>query len=190
MAATKLWSLVGIPVDVGLLLFPVTYIIGDLSVEIYGQRLTNYMVLCSAFFALVIMGIFSFAHVLPDYPGADNTAFYILSDELGRLFLASIASFVASELVNNFVFTKIRHASQKDNFYKRALLSSAVARVADETVYEIVAFYGKLPFQDFLMQLAFAFIIGMVIESVFSPVTNFLAQKLPKILHYSDGHPI
>lgn len=190
IAAVKLWSFCGLPADAGLLLFPITYIIGDISVEIYGKNLANQMALCSGAFAVVTAVILWLANLLPDYPGADNTTYYLMSKELGRMFLASIAAFVASELTNNAVFAKIRRTQLTDNFYARALLSSAVARVVDECVFEITAFYGKLPLKDFLMQMLFAFVIGMVLEGIFSPVTNWLSKWLPVRVHYNNGNRI
>ena len=38
IAAVKLWNLWGIAVDGGLIIFPLTYIVGDILVELYGQR--------------------------------------------------------------------------------------------------------------------------------------------------------
>ncbi len=191
IAATKIWNFCGIPVDAGVLIFPIIYVVGDLTVEIYGQKLANLTTLCSTCVGLIIMVIFTLARILPDYPEANNTAFYILTDELGRLFFASISSFAASGIVNNYVAATIRHHYTKsDSFYLRALASSAVARIIDGIVFETIAFYGKLPFWDFFTQLSFAFIIGMLIETAVSPVTNFLAQTFTRALRYTDGRII
>lgn len=94
LAALKIWNFFGIPVDAGILLFPVSYIVGDLLVAFYGEKIANHVAIDTAIFAVIAAALLWVARVLlPDYPGADNTAFLTIQSATGRIFLASVAGF-------------------------------------------------------------------------------------------------
>lgn len=189
LAALKVWNLFGIPVDAGIWLFPLGYIVGDLLVEIYGQKVANLVSLYCTIFALLVAGVLWFAKVaLLDFPGVDNSAFEIIQSATGRIFLASVAGFLAGQIINNGVFASIR-ARQKSEagFLKRALLSSVVAHIFDSLVFETLAFVGRVPFGDFLMQMVFAYFAGIALEVILSPLTAMLARRLRKRLNYTNG---
>lgn len=190
LAALKVWNLFGIPVDAGIWLFPIAYIVGDLLVEIYGQKIANLVSFYCALFAMIVAAVLAFAKVaLPDFPGVDNGAFEVIQSATGRIFLASVAGFLVGQIVNNGIFAKLRakESNQAAGFIKRALLSSAVAHIFDSLIFETLAFVGRVSFGDFLMQMTFAYVAGILLEIVLSPLTNFLADKSRQKLQYSGG---
>lgn len=193
LAALKIWNLFGIPVDAGIWLFPIAYIVGDLLVEIYGQKVANLVSCYCSLFAVIVAAVLAFAKMaLADFPGVDNSAFDIIQSATGRIFLASVAGFLVGQFINNDVFASIR-SKQKDKnakFIKRALLSSAVAHIFDSLVFETLAFVGRVSFADFLMQMAFAYFAGILLEAILSPVTAILARRIRERLKYSDGKAI
>ncbi len=187
LAALKVWNLFGIPVDAGILLFPITYMVGDLLVEIFGQKVANLVSVYCSLFAVVVAGILLFAKVvLPDFPGVDNEAFDIIQGATGRIFLASVAGFLVGQLVNNGLFVRLR-ASKRTNFIKRALLSSAVAHAFDSLLFETLAFVGRVSFGDFIVQAMFAYLAGLVLETILSPITAKIAAGLRRKLKYVNG---
>lgn len=64
------------------------------------------------------------------------------------------------------------------SFIARALGSSAFAHLIDSAIFETIAFFGVLPFQDFLAQAVFAYILGMGFEMILSPIEMLIAKKL------------
>lgn len=207
LAAIKLWDLFGIPVDGGIVMFPVTYILGDLLVEIYGRRTANAVASCGFALGLLTCVLLWIVTALPDYPGADNSAFLAISGMASRIFLASIFSFWCSQRLNNFLFAKIRQAQTKNQqtratgqpavdqnplnrFWFRALSSSFFAHLLDCVVFETAAFLGRLTVWEFLAQASFAFIAGFALETILLPLTSYLAKKLKSILRFEDGHSI
>ncbi len=193
LAALKVWNLFGIPVDGGIWLFPITYIVGDLLVEIYGQKVANYVSFYCTFFAVLVAAVLFFAKaLLPDFPGVDNSAFEIIQSATGRIFLASVAGFFVSQIVNNGIFAKIRARSHKTDtssgFRTRALLSSAVAHIPDCLIFETLAFIGRVSLSDFFLQASFAYLAGILLEIIFSFISAPLATYLSRKLHYTNGH--
>lgn len=198
LAALKIWDFCGIPVDAGIFMFPITYIVGDLLVNIFGQKLANLIAIYCSGFAVAVAIIMWFAKlVLPDFPGVDNSAFAAVQSATGRIFLASVAGFLAGQIINNGVFAKIR-TWQDDNelnfdngessrFKLRAFASSVVAHLPDSLLFETLAFLGRVSWLDFVKQAAFAYVAGIVLELILLRLTAFLAARLRYNLAYSDG---
>lgn len=187
LAAVKLWNLAGIPVDGGLVCFPITYMLGDLIVEFYGKTLAKKVVYAGLVVNILAAVVFYIVIALPSYPGWTMQEAY--ASVLGftpRIIAASLLSFVCSNLFNNHVFVQMKESGGvfTHHFIARALGSSAVARIIDSGIFETVAFFGVLPFGDFLHQAIFAYVAGFAIECALSPVEN----KIQKHLKRSIGH--
>lgn len=164
--AVKIWNLGGIPVDAGILLFPIAYVIGDLLVEIYGRKLADRVAWVSCLAGGLTVSIVGLASLLPNYPGADNSAFEAVVGVTGRVFLASIVGFIASQLLNNYVFDRIRKRQKKNSFVTRALGSSLLAHIPDILLFEPIAFLGRLSIAEFATQAAFAYAASVVMEVI------------------------
>lgn len=192
LAALKIWSFFGIPVDAGIILFPISYIVGDWLVEIYGEKMADLVAIYCSIFAVVVAATLLVAKlILPDYPGADNSAFAIVQSATGRIFLASVAGFISSQLLNNRVFSAVK-SRQKDvdswwGYLQRALASSAAARAIDLALFELLAFFGRLSVREFFEQAIFAYVAGVVLESLFSAALKPKTEALVTKLNYRDG---
>lgn len=191
LAATKIWDLGGIPVDGGILLFPLSYVLGDLLVEVYGRRTADCVAWTSCLVGLLTVGIVMLTKLLPDYSGADNSGFLMIAGATGRIFLASIVGFLAGQLLNNYVFERVRRKQEKretDSFWQRALISSALAHIPDILLFEPIAFWGKLSGREFIEQAIFAYAAAIILESVLLLlVTKPLAKRLVLRLKFRHG---
>lgn len=177
LAAGKIWSLFGIPVDGGIIIFPLSYIIGDLIVGLYGERRANKVVFVSMLMmALTIGTTWVVANWLPPFEGWDGQeAFASVFGTAGRITIASLISYLLSNLVNNRTFVGIRRG-----FIGKALGSSAVARLIDSLTFETLAFYGVLSFSEFLKQVAFAYFAGFALEVILSPLSKMVYSLLDR----------
>lgn len=175
LAAGKLWNLFGIAADGGLIIFPITYIIGDLVVALYGREKANLVVFMSTLMGgLMAIVMWTVVRVLPAFPGwHDQAAFEIIFGQVGRITIASLIGYLVSNLLNNHVFVKI-----EGGFLGKALGSSVVARLIDNLTFETIAFLGVLETKDFLIQMLFAYIIGMILETLLAPVSKIIFRQL------------
>lgn len=186
--ATKIWDLMGIPVDGGLIIFPISYIVSDLLVELFGRKIANKVVLISVAINVAVVGFFIAAVYLPPYAGWDGQeAFSSILNFSVRITGASLLSFLLSNFVNSRVFEQVRKKQEKSGYRTRALLSSLAGRVVDVVVFEAVAFLGVLPFKDFVVQAVGAYVEGQFVELVILVcVADFIAVKIQK---YIDSDP-
>ena len=180
IAATKLWDFCGIAVDGGIVIFPLSYILGDVIVELFGRKMARQIIWAGfTLSALAMISLFA-VQALPVYGETpDSIAALGLAP---RIVIGSLLSYVASQLINNLVFEKIKKKTRGKFFAMRALGSSAVARLIDSAIFEIIAFLGVLSFGEFLAQASFAYVAGMVLEVILSPLTYLIAKKLDLII--------
>ncbi len=161
LSAIKLWNLAGIAVDGGLVLFPLTYILGDLIVEMFGKSTSKTIIYAS--FLVNVIAVFVF-YAVTAYPGWDmQDAYAMVLGFSPRIIFGSLLGFLTSNLLNNYLFIKMKQSDSlfSKSFIARALGSSAFAHLIDSTIFETVAFLGVLSFPEFVKQAIFAYILGM-----------------------------
>lgn len=184
---TRLSSL-SLAVDGGIIVFPITYIIGDLLSEIYGKRLANIVANCNFILGLGVCGILWIVSLLPNYSHADNSTFIAISSMVSRIFIASLISFWLSQRVNNHFFAIIREHSRSttinQSFASRAFFSSLIAHAVDSFIFEIIAFIGRIPLSEFIRQAIFAYLAGILLETILLPITKRLANSLSQKLQF------
>ena len=171
--AAKIWDLYGIPVDGGLLLFPLSYVFGDMLMEIYGKRVADYVAKIVVVLNVVAMVALGLVVYLPPFPGWDGQDAYatIFSFSV-RITAGSLVGYLLSQLTNNWAFLKIfdwqlagKKPKSLKGFRLRAIGSSLVGRLVDNLIFETIAFYGILPLNDFLKQAAGAYLEGLIVET-------------------------
>lgn len=181
IVSVKLWDFAGIAVDGGIVIFPLSYILGDLMMEIYGKKMANYVVFLSFGMDVLVTLIILVVGCLPAYPGWGGQAAYeAILGFTPRIMLGSLVAYLVSELMNNVVFEKIKRVTGEGKLWLRLLGSSAVARVADTVIFETVAFFGVLSAGEFILQAGFAYVAGFALEIILTPVTYWLVGKLKK----------
>ena len=189
LSAVKLWNLFGIAVDGGVVLFPITYIMGDLIVEFYGKKIAKSIIFAGFFVNILAILVFYIVIALPAYDGWNMQEAY--ASVLGftpRIIIGSLIAYLCSNIFNNFIFTKLKNGNGifASSFIARALGSSAFAQIIDSFIFETIAFFGVLAFQEFLAQAIFAYVLGIGFEIVLSPIEAFIAKKLGGKLEHDN----
>lgn len=181
IVAVKLWNFCGIAVDGGIAIFPLSYIIGDVVMELYGKKIGDHVVFVG--FAINIMAVLVFLLVgaLPEYPGwGGQESYNAILGFTPRIVIGSLAGYVTSGLVNNFVFAKIKKRTGEKYLFLRSLGSSMIAKVFDILLFDTIAFLGVLSFSEFCSQVAFAYGAGIVLEILLTPLTYLAVKALKK----------
>ena len=181
IVACKLWDFFGIPVDGGIAIFPLTYIIGDLMVELYGKKLANYVIYIGFGLNILAVLIFLLVGTLPPYAGWEGQgAYQTILGFTPRILVGSLTAYVVSGVVNNIIFEKIRKRTGEKKLWLRSLGSSVVSKIIDNVLFKTIAFLGLLSFSEFMSQLIFAFVASLVLEVLLTPLTYLLVARLKK----------
>ena len=184
LAATKLWNMFGIAVDGGILCFPISYILGDIIIEFYGKKVAKSVIFSSLLLNILAALVFWAVCVLPPFAGTEEMQNSIVN-VLGfapRIIIGSLTAYLFSQFSNNFIFEKIKKKTGSKLFLVRALGSSVVAHFLDSLVFETIAFLGVLPFNDFLNQALFAYLLGLGLELILSPIELLIVAKVRPFL--------
>lgn len=172
IVAVKLFNFYGVAVDGGIVLFPISYVIGDVAVELYGKKEARNIIVGSFLVNLVAVMVFLIVEKLPAYPNwHGQEAYEAILGFTPRLVAGSLLAYLMSSLLNNVIFVRIRQKTGEQKLYVRALTSSVVARLVDSAIFETVAFLGVLSLSEFLRQAAFAYAAGMLLEVLLTPLT-------------------
>ena len=172
IGATKLIQFGPIITDGGAILFPMTYILGDVLSEVYGFKRAKRAILMG--FGLSVLASLTF-YLVQIAPAADayenQAAFEAVLGFVPRIVLASILGYLAGQLLNAYVLVKIKERTQERKLWLRLIGSTVVGELADTLVFCTVAFYGVITGGEFLSYVITGYVYKVLIEVVFLPIT-------------------
>lgn len=142
--AVKLVEVWGRVFDAGTLLFPLTYLIGDVLTEVYGYRRTRLVIWIGFAASLVGVGSIQIAIHLPaaGFWKDNQTAYETVLDTTWRIFLASLAAYLVGEFTNSFVLAKLKVATEGRFLWLRTTTSTVVGQGLDSALFSTIAFAG------------------------------------------------
>ena len=164
------------------LLFPITYIFGDIFTEVYGYAGSR-RAIWIGFFASALLAVMGMAVVaLPPAPGWENqSAFATVFNFVPRLVAASLIAYWAGEFTNSFIMSKMKLMTDGRHLWMRTIGSTAVGQAVD-TVIVIVLIFGDSQPVSTLAALIFSGYFGKVIyEAAATPVTYFVVNSLKRL---------
>ncbi|MBN1220535.1 MAG: queuosine precursor transporter [Anaerolineae bacterium] len=182
-------SILGLPLafDAGTLLFPISYIFGDILTEVYGYKKSR-RVIWAGFFSAGLMSLtFWIIGLLPGdttWEGYAGQAAYeaILGGvATGGIIIASLAAYFAGEFSNSYVLAKMKVATEGRWLWTRTIGSTLVGEGVDTVLFVVIATaLGVFPWAIALTLIVANYIFKVAVEVVLTPVTyravNFLKQ--------------
>jgi hypothetical protein len=164
------------------LLFPITYIFGDVFTEVYGYGASR-RAIWFGFFASALMAVMGVIVVaLPPAPGWPNqTAFATVFSIVPRLVVASLIAFWCGEFANSYVLAKMKILTSGRYLWTRTVGSTVVGQGVDTVVLMVVAFAGSLNTSLILNLIVSGYLFKVVYEVLATPLTylvvNFLKRQ-------------
>jgi len=158
--------------DGGAILFPMTYIFGDVLAEIYGfGRARRAIVLgfAVAFAASAVFMIVDYAPPAPGWPNQD--AWHAVLGFVPRIVVASLAGYLVGQLLNAIVLVKIKARFGTSRLWVRLIGSTVVGEAADTVTFCTIAFAGLVPASTLVNYIAVGYVYKVAVEIVLLPVT-------------------
>ena len=186
------FSLIGIRLafDAGTILFPISYIFGDILTEVYGYKRsrrviwTGFFSLALAAFVFWIVGLLPGESTWQNYAG-DNAYRSILGGmSSGGIVLASLAAYWLGEFSNSFILAKMKVLTDGRWLWTRTIGSTLVGELVDTVIFVVVASaFGVFPWSLFwtLTVANYVFKVGM--EALMTPVTYAVVGALKRTEH-------
>lgn len=172
IAATKLITVGPLILDGGAVLFPLTYILGDVLTEVYGYRYARRAIWAGFVGMLMAIATFTIVGWLPYPPEYTSQSSYeAVLGFLPRIVLASLAAFVIGEFLNSYVLAKLKIRTQGRKLWLRLISSTLVGELFDTLIFCLIAFGGILNGGDMLNYIIVGWLFKVGVEIVMLPVT-------------------
>ncbi len=192
------------PISVGMIPFPLTFLLTDLINEFYGQRAARFVTLTGLGVALTCFVLITVAAVLPiaqltrapDWTGVTDDAFNLVLNSSQRIFLASMVAYVVGQFLDMSVFRLLKAKTHNAYLWLRATGSTLVSQLVDTVVIQFLAWTGKLAFEDIVKICLTSYLFKVLVAVGLTPVIYALHALVEKRLGLQpeklaeDGRPV
>lgn len=183
----KTVSLGFMTVTAGLVVFPLSYIINDCIVEVYGFRKARIAIWLGFAMSLLVTIMLNIAIWLPGDEGwRSQEAMEAVYGSVPRIMLASFAAFLSGSLANAYVMARMKgneDTSEGFNrrFSVRAIVSTIWGEGVDSVIFFPIAFGGTLPWPTIISLILTQTFLKTFYEIMILPLTITIVRRLKRI---------
>jgi len=178
--AVKVISVGSVILPAAIVVFPLSYIFGDILTEVYGYRLARRVIWLG--FACNLIFVF-FAWVGQILPPASfwggQEAYESILGYTWRLLIASFIGYLAGEFANSFVLAKMKILTRGRWLWTRTIGSTIVGEGLDTAIFITLAYIGTSSFVPIM--ILYHWLAKVLFEAIFTPFTygvvNYLKKK-------------
>lgn len=173
------------------ILFPITYIFGDIFTEVYGYGASR-RAIWTGFLASALLSIMGLIVVAlppaPEWP--DQQAFATVFHFVPRLVVASLIAYWCGEFTNAFVMARLKVITQGRMLWVRTIGSTAVGQFVDTIVVMSLAFGGTLSLRTIGTLIVSGYFGKVIYEVAATPLTYLVVNGLKKAesIDFYDTH--
>ncbi len=181
LIASKFTAIGPFRVSAAQLLFPITYIFGDIFTEVYGYGASR-RAIWRGFYASALMAIMGmFAIWLPPAPEFKNQqAFQTVFGVVPRIVAGSLLAYWSGEFANSFTLAKMKIMTNGKYLWTRTVGSTVVGQGVDTIIVVWFIFYDQ-PIGTILNLIVSGYLFKVVYEVLATPLTylvvNFLKRR-------------
>ena len=170
------------------LLFPITYIFGDIFTEVYGYGVAR-RAIWVGFMGSVIMALFGlFAIWLPSAPEFKNqAAFETIFGVVPRNIAGSLLAYWAGDFVNSFTVAKMKLWTGGKYLWTRTVGSTITGQAVDTTIVIFFIFWGQ-PLHVIFQLIVGGYLFKVAYEVIATPLTYLIVNYLKRVegVNYFD----
>ena len=182
LIAGKMWAVTeSITLPAAVILFPFTYILGDVFTEVYGfknARTVIWLGFGASFFAVAVyLIVIALPH--PAFFEAQD-AYKTVLGTTPRVAAASFIGYLFGEFSNSMILSKLKVKTNGRWLWVRTILSTVVGEGFDSVIFITVSFYGTMENGVLLRMILFQYLFKVLYEIIFTPVTYAVTGWLKK----------
>jgi uncharacterized integral membrane protein (TIGR00697 family) len=190
---SKLFTFLGFTMTLGVIPFPVTFIITDILNEYYGRkgvRLTTILGMAMVVIAyfLIVIGI-----AIPAMPSSpvNDQAFEMVFFNSSLVIIGSITAYLVGQMIDIQIFHFLRIKTKGKMIWLRATGSTILSQLIDSFIVIFIAFGQYLPldklFQisstNFVYKLGVAILITPILYLAHHWIDSYLGEEAVKLKH-------
>ena len=178
--AVKVISVGPFLLPAAVIVFPLSYIFGDILTEVYGYRWARRVIWLGFLCNLIFVAFVWLGQLLPsaDFWGGQE-AYESILGFAPRLLVASFGGYLVGEFINSFILSKMKILTKGRWLWSRTIGSTIVGQGLDTAVFISLAFIGTPSFA--LIMILHHWLAKVAIEAMATPgtyaVVNFLKKK-------------
>lgn len=181
ITSSKILSLGWFSFDGGTILFPLSYIFGDILTEVYGYARSRRVIWIGFAMNILMVLIFYVVGKLP--PAMDwgnQSAYDAILGVVPRIVLGSLCAYLIGEFLNSYVLAKLKVKTVGKFLWLRTIGSTMVGQFFDTTIFLLIAFAGVLPWDLIWIIWISNYIFKVGIEVILLPLTYRVVVFLKK----------
>lgn len=141
LIGSKITTILGANISVGIIAFPLTFLINDIVTEIAGKERARHFVRTGLLMLVILFAMVYIARLLPAASFySHNEAYETVFGNSLRIIIASLSAFIVSELLDIAIFSKIKERLKKF-LWLRVNASNIISQLIDTTIFTFIAFY-------------------------------------------------
>lgn len=172
IAAVKLVNVFGLIMPAGIVIFPISYIVGDILTEVYGYENAR-RVIWLGFFCnlLAVVGLIA-GQLLPPAGFWDGQeAYERILGYTPRLLVASFIAYLIGEFTNAYVLTRMKALTKGKWLWTRTIGSTFVGQGLDSLIFIVVAFAGTIATSELTTAIITQWLFKTAYEAMATPLT-------------------
>jgi len=181
IVAVKLISVWGLVLPAAIVVFPLSYIIGDVLTEVYGYASARKVIWLGFTCNLFVVLVFWIGRLLPAASFWKGQESYVqILGFTPRLLVASFIAYLMGEFSNSFVLAKMKIATKGKWLWTRTIGSTLIGEGIDSLVFITLAFYGTMPHNILLFTIGTQWLVKCLYEAAATPLTYLVVGFLKK----------
>ena len=180
---------------IGILPWPIVFLLTDLMNEFYGQKAVRRLSWITAgliAYCFIIVGI-SLAIPAYEIPGsdlADNASYLKVFGQSQMIIVGSICAFLVSQLLDAFLFDKIKHKTGNRFIWLRSTGSTVVSQVIDSYIVLYIGFVlpGKMSMGTYMTVALTNYILKLIIAISLTPLIYLGHYLMRRYLNKQEGN--
>lgn len=179
--------------SVGILPYPITFLITDIISEIYGKKKANQVVIAgifASFFSMLIILIANYTPAISDSP-IDNFTFTKVFGLSPIAVLASMLAYLFAQFVDIRIFHFWKRKTKGKHLWLRNNFSTFSSQLIDTlTVVTLLCVFGVLPWTMFGTLVVSGFLFKVIIALLDTPILYFIVYLFRSRFHLKIGEEI
>lgn len=180
--AVKLIQLGSLILPAGVVIFPVSYILGDVLTEVYGYRWARRAIWLGFLGNVIAVIAIWLAGVLPAPVFWPNQGAYdAILGFTPRLLVASFCAYLVGEFANSTILAKMKIWTQGRHLWARTISSTIVGQGLDSLVFILIAFGGLMAGPALVTAILSQWLFKSLYEALATPLTYLVVNRLKQV---------
>ena len=168
----SIWDIKLFEISVGILPYPITFLITDLISEIYGKRKANEVVVGGIFASFFAMAIIYIANAVPatDWSPVSDELFSTVFGSTAIAVIASMMAYLFAQFVDIQIYHYWKRITKGKHLWFRNNCSTFLSQFVDTaTVLLLLCFFGEIDWSLFSGLLLAGFLFKVIIAALDTP---------------------